>query len=176
MAQKSVKKAPAKKAAAAKKPATVKKAVAAKAPAKKAVAKKVAPKKATKPEIKPVIVAQEVTHDCGCGKDCHCGHKCGCRAGRFFKGLVIVLIVFALGFVVAKMLGSYQKPTPRFIDGCMDTTSVECPKMQAELPMMDVNGDGCITQEEYDAFSNSAEPETVTEPVVEEVVTETVAE
>lgn len=176
MAQKSVKKAPAKKVAVAKKTATVKKTVAAKAPAKKTVAKKVAPKKATKPEIKPVIVAQEVTHDCGCGKDCHCGHKCGCRGGRFFKKLVIVLIVFALGFVAAKMLGCCQKPTPRFIDGCMDTTSVKCPKMQAELPMMDIDGDGCITQEEYDAFTNSTEPEAVVEPVAEEVVTETVAE
>lgn len=174
MAQKSVKKAPAKKVAAAKKVAPVKKTVAAKAPAKKAVAKKVAPKKAAKPEIKPVIVAQEVTHDCGCGKDCHCGHKCGCRAGRFFKKLVIVLIVFALGFAAAKMLGCCKKPMPRFVDGCMDVTSVKCPKLQAELPMMDINGDGCITHEEFDAYKHATTADT---PVVEEVVIdETVAE
>ena len=170
MAQKSVKKAPAKKVAAAKKTASVKKTVATKAPAKKVAAKKVSPKKVAKPEMKPVIVAQEVTHECTCGKNC----KCGCRAGRFFKKLVIVLIVFALGFAAAKMLGCCKKPMPRFVDGCMDITSVKCPKLQAELPMMDINGDGCITHQEFDAYKHTA---TADAPVVEEVVTdETVAE
>ncbi len=152
MAQKTVKKTPAKKVAAVKK-APVKKAVVAKAtPAKKPVAKKPVAKKAIAPELKPVIIAAPETHECGCGKQCPCGCKCGCRGVRFFKKFVVILIVFALGFVAAKMCCG--GPRPKFVNGCMDVASVKCPKLQNALPMMDTDNDGCITRAEFKAFKH----------------------
>lgn len=167
MAQKTVKKTPAKKVAAVKK-APVKKAVAAKvAPAKKTVAKKTVAKKATAPELKPVIVAAPETHECGCGKNCPCGCKCGCRGVRFFKKFVVILIVFALGFVAAKMCCGGPRPT--FVNGCMDVASVKCPKLQNALPMMDMDNDGCITKAEFKAFKHQMRRAVVEQEVQSEI-------
>ena len=148
--------------------ATVKKSAAKKPAAKKTTVKK-APAK--KPVVKttPVMTAP-VAHGCGCGANCACGAgckcgancacgagcKCGCKCGggfgRVLKKLVILLVFFALGFVAAKMCCCGLKmhgPRLRFPNGCLDVTSVKCPKLAAALPAMDINQDGCITREEY---------------------------
>ncbi len=173
MAQKTVKKTPAKKVAAVKttsvkKTATTKAAPAKKPVAKKTVAKKTTVKKVATPELKPVIVAPEM-HDCGCGKDCKCGHgcPCGCRAARFVKKLIVILIVFALGFVAAKMCCG--GPRVHFQNGCLDVASVKCPKMQAALPMMDMDGDGCITKFEFKAFKKQMRRAAVEQEVHAEI-------
>lgn len=153
MVQKTVKKAPAKKAAVVKK-APAKKVVAAKKPAPKKVAK------VAKPVMEPVVVAP--AHECNCGANCTCGCKCGCRACRFIKKLLVILIVFALGFVAAKMCCG--GPRVHFNNGCLDVASVKCPKMQAELPMMDANGDGCISREEFRAYKKQMHHQKKSEP------------
>lgn len=132
--------------------------------AKKAAAKKTATKKTVKPatvkETK-IAVAAVQTHDCGCGQNCacagHCGCHCGSKFGRFVKKLIIFLIIFALGFAAAKLCcggkpGMMRGPRAHFVNGCLDSTSVKCPKLLEALPDMDVNQDGCITRNEYNAF------------------------
>ena len=65
--------------------------------------------------------------------------------------LIMVLIVFALGFGAAKLLDCQNARCPRadFDNGCLDVSSVKCPRLQNALPAMDANADGCITREEY---------------------------
>lgn len=127
-----------------------------KAPVKKAAPKKTAAKTAKMPEVKaPTMPAPEM-HSCGCGHDCACGcnHSRG-GFGRFFKKLIVALIIFALGFMAAKMFccdkPHFRGPRVHFVEGCLDVSSVECPKLQAALPAMDINQDGCITRDEYRA-------------------------
>lgn len=153
MAQKPVKKNAAKTAA-------VKKAPAKKAVAKKAPAKKTPVKKAAMPEMTATMPAPEM-HECNCGHACACGAdcKCGCRGGskfgRFMKKLIIALIIFALGFAAAKFFccdkPHFRGPRVHFVEGCLDVASVKCPQLQAALPAMDINQDGCITKDEYRA-------------------------
>jgi hypothetical protein len=150
MAKKTVKKAAAKKVAAVKpvaKPTirpAVKKAIAKKAPAKKAAI--MTEKAVAAPVIAPAAAP------CGC-------HECkGCKSGvaRFFKKLIIFLIVFSLGWCAAKycgmkhhIFGGFVGPRVEFVNGCADVTKIPCPEMAAKLAIADVNGDGCITKEEF---------------------------
>ena len=141
---------------------TVKKPVAKPATAKKTTVKKTAAKK---PAAKKVVVEEvkEVApemHECACGHECKCDRdcKCGCHGGskfgRFIMKLIIVLIIFALGFAAAKFVDGgrdFRGPRVDFDNGCLDVSSVKCPEMQAVLPIMDVDGDGCITRDEYRA-------------------------
>ena len=160
MAQKTVKKTAAK--ATATKKAPVKKVAVKKATVKKAPAKKIAP--AAVVETKVITPATE-TFACGCGSNCACGghcaehhaeHACG-GFGRFIKKLIIVLIIFALGFAAAKMLAHHKPqhmrdPRAEFVNGCLDASTVKCPKMLESLPAMDTNADNCISREEYRTF------------------------
>ncbi len=144
MAEKSVKK------------TTAKKAVTKKTTAKKTTTKKVATKK-TPVKKAPVAPVVADVKPCGCDKNCacqgncheHCAchHKCG-----FFKKFILFLIIFALGFVAAKMCcckqGCMFKQRPTFENGCL---VVKCPKMQQMIPMMDANHDGCVSKEEFGA-------------------------
>lgn len=148
MAEKKVTKTVAKKATAKKtvvKPAA-KKTTVKKAPAKKTVAtKKVAPVvEMPTPDVKP--------YPCGCGHDCKCGGNCKCHKGGFFKKFILILIIFALGFVSAKMCccKKFGKmgPRPEFDNGCL---VVKCPKLANMVPMMDADHDGCVTKEEFKA-------------------------
>lgn len=133
---------PVKKAAAPKKP------VAKKTVAKKPVAKKVAPAAAP---VAPVVAP---TCAAGCG--------CGCKRGgfcRFVKKLIVFIIIFALGFTVAKMCPcgkrmhrGPQMPMPEFVNGCLDLSSVKCPEMAEKVTLADANADGCITSEEFKSF------------------------
>lgn len=164
MAQKPVKKTAAKTAV---KPAAKKTAV------KKVAAKKPTVKAAAPKDVKEVIAPAPEMHACGCGADCKCGADCachngkschgGCKFGRFIKKLLLVLIAFALGFAAAKMCccdkPCMRGPRVHFVEGCMDVSSVKCPKMQEALPMMDINQDGCITREEYREFKKAVRDE-----------------
>lgn len=149
MAQKPVKKTATKTNA---KPAAAKK-----APVKKVAAKKPTVKSAPAPEKQVVMPAPEM-HECGCGHDCPCGGHCHeqkshCSFGRFMKKLIITLIIFALGFAAAKLAycGKHNLRGPRaeFVNGCLDASSVKCPKLLEALPAMDINQDGCISKDEY---------------------------
>ena len=93
---------------------------------------------------------------CGCDACCACGGECACAKkkctfGRFLKKLILVLIIFALGFAAAKMCCCDKragKPYPEFENGCL---VVKCPKMAEKVPMMDANNDGCVSREEFRA-------------------------
>lgn len=158
MAQKTVKKAAAKPAA---KKAPVKK-VATKPAVKKTVAKKTAVKPAPVKQAKMAAPVVDM-HECGCGADCHCcgGCKCGAsKFGRFVRKLIFVVIVFALGWFAAGLnCGRPHHPRMHFVNGCLDTESVKCPKLQDALPAMDINGDGCITRDEFRAVKRQMRAE-----------------
>ncbi len=172
MAQKTVKKTAAKATATKKAPvkkAATKTVAVKKAPAKKAPVKKTAP--AAMAETKIVTPAPE-TFACGCGGNCACGGHCGEHHGehtgggfgRFIKKLIIVLIIFALGFAAAKMLyfnkpNHMRGPRAEFVNGCLDVTTITCPKMLESLTVMDVNADNCISRDEYRAFMKQMERE-----------------
>lgn len=167
MAQKTVKKAAAKP-------------VAKKAPVKKVAAKKPAAKKATVKEVKMAAPVMEM-HACGCGADCHCcgGCKCGAsKFGRFVRKLVVFLVIFALGFAAAKLCccgPRHHGPRMHFVNGCLDTASVKCPKLAAALPAMDINQDGCITRDEFRQVKRNMRAE-IREIQVQEVEENTVSE
>ncbi len=139
----------------------VKKTAAKPAATKKATVKKVAPKKAAQKAVKQtaaekkVVMPAEMHHECNCGKDCACARKSARGFGRFLRKLIFALIIFALGFAAAKMYCCDRRPMRgarvHFVNGCLDTASVKCPKMQEMLPMMDANQDNCISREEYKA-------------------------
>ena len=124
---------------------------------------------------------------CQSGASCHCGAGCKCggsRFGRFVKKLIVFLIIFALGFATAKFCCCHGKkphfgfnngPRVHFVNGCVDMSSVKCPKLAAALPAMDINGDGCITREEYRAVKKQMRRE-IREMKVQEEVTESVTE
>lgn len=131
-----------------------KKTVAAKKPAVKKSVKKAAP------ELQETIVVQDMPK-CKCGENCACGADCKCgrggsRFGRFMIKLIMVLIVFALGFGAAKLLdcNEFRGPRVDFDNGCLDASSVKCPRLQLALPAMDIDRDGCITREEYRAVKS----------------------
>ena len=120
-----------------------------KSPVKKTSVKKTPAKKVVTPKAAPVVE----THACACGNDCPCGckcHKCG-----FIKKLLLILIIFALGFASASMFnckGKPQMPRPEFKDGCM---VVSCPKMAEMAPKMDADKNGCVSVEEFKAFKKN---------------------
>ena len=94
----------------------------------------------------PVVSAPE-PHACPCG--------CGCHHGKF-KKFVVLLIVFLLGFAVAKMtscrgphMHGMPKIHPVFQNGCLVMDSIKCPKMVEALQNADADANGCISKEEF---------------------------
>lgn len=68
----------------------------------------------------------------------------------------VSIIFFLLGMLVYHMFfcdGHHPryKMKPQFVNGCIDVTSIKCPKMLEGLPMMDTDHDGCITKTELRA-------------------------
>ncbi len=129
--------------------------------AKKPTVKKVAAKKVDAPELEQVAPVVE-TNDtpCACGKNCECGADCKCarrgsKFGRFLLKLIIVLFVFALGFAAAQFCNrdgcGFRCPRADFDNGCLEVSSVKCPRLQNLLPTMDADQDGCITRQEFAA-------------------------
>ena len=122
---------------------------------KKSSVKKVT-KRSTKRPITMESPASEM-HECQCGASCGC--RCGCHCGKF-KKFIVLLIVFALGFAVAKITccrGHRHMPKmqPKFENGCLVMDSVKCPKMQSELIFADTDMNGCITRAEFDSMKKS---------------------
>jgi len=102
-----------------------------------------------------VKMPQVHVHECQCGNAC----SCGCHCGRF-KKFIVLLIVFILGFAVAKITccrGRHHMPKiqPVFDNGCLVMDSIKCPKMQQELIFADTDMNGCITQEEFSSVKRS---------------------
>lgn len=94
-------------------------------------------------------------HECQCGTSC----GCGCHCGKF-KKFIVLLIVFILGFAVAKITccrGHRHMPRiqPKFENGCLVMDSIKCPKMQHELMFADTDMNGCITSIEFDSVKKS---------------------
>lgn len=122
---------------------------------KSSVKKATARKPAAKATVKKVEKTVE-TYSCGCHRDCACGGNCAdhvhckCCKGKFFKKLVLFLIVFAMGFATAKLCCCHKRskfmPRPEFDNGCL---VVKCPKMAEKVAFMDKNGDGCVDEAEF---------------------------
>ena len=118
---------------------------------------------------------------------CNCAHDCPCHSCSRFKKLVILVIVFCLGFVAAKLTSCPCKKHPMlnvhpvFTEaGCLDMESIKCPKMQDALRTSEANADGCITSDEFFAMKKEMmkkhhrgpkhmepKPETVEQPAPE---------
>lgn len=126
--------------------------------------KKITKKTATKSVVKRtnVKMAPVAEHKCGCGEDCHC-HCHG--SAHWVKHVFVWAIIFALGMACGKMMDCghhgkrmmYQKH-PVFTNGCLDIQSIECPKMQEDIVKADVNGDSCISIEEYKVWKKTNQP------------------
>ena len=121
---------------------------------KKTTVKKSAAKKTV------IKAAPVMEHKCECGEHCHCH-----GSAHWLKHLVVWAIIFAMGMVCGKMLPCghghkyMEKMHPVFVNGCLDISSIECPKMQEKLVAADVNGDECISIEEYRAIKKEMKPE-----------------
>ena len=143
----------------------------------KKIAKKMPARKAA------VKTAPVMEHKCECGENCHC--HCHGRA-HIIKHLIVWAIIFALGMVAGKMMSCGHGPKhmkmkhPVFVNGCLDMASIECPMMREKLMNADVDGDNCISIQEYKAVKKEMkkdkdfrgpkgprEPEPVPEPEVE---------
>ncbi len=98
-------------------------------------------------------------HACGCGHECACHagckcHKRGCSFWGVLKKIIIFIVIFALGFAAAKFcpcnkFHHHRGPRAEFVNGCLDASSIKCPKLLDALPAMDINADGCITRDEF---------------------------
>lgn len=104
--------------------------------------------------------APMMKHECGCGDNCMCGcHKHGSM--HIVKHIIVWAIIFALGMACGKMMhcGHYKKMQrkmqPVFTNGCLDMTSIKSPKMSTEIIAADVNGDNCISVEEFKAWKKA---------------------
>ena len=122
--------------------------------------------KTTKKTVKrstPVVAKHTEMHECQCGSAC----QCGCHHGKF-KKFIVLLIVFLLGFALAKFVCNPMQQRraqrramemhPVFTNGCLDMASVKSPKMSEEIMKADVNADGCISVEEYKAWRKANRP------------------
>lgn len=132
-----------------------------KAPAKKPV------KKVAKPAI---VVARPLTTEIP-----EPSHYCHCTKRK--RNIILTCVftgAFVLGFVVSQTFfcGCPNKRAPhvQFVNGCVDVTSIKCPKMLEELPMIDADHDGCITKKELRvakrAMRHHKKPAPVNEPDV----------
>ena len=101
--------------------------------------------------VKPAPVAE---HKCMCSENCHCHGR-----AHLVKHIIAWAIIFALGMVCGKMfccgchhgMKHMPKMNPVFENGCLKTDSISCPKMAEKLMAADMNGDDCISIEEYKA-------------------------
>lgn len=109
----------------------------------------------------PVKQMQMMEHKCECGENCHC-HCHG--AAHWLKHLLVWAIIFALGMVCGKMVGCHHgkhmpKLNPVFENGCLKMDSIQCPKMLEKMANADMNGDNCISLEEYKAIKKEMKQE-----------------
>ena len=127
--------------------------VAKKAPAKKP-AKKVVKPAAVKPAVAEKPVVTEIPTPVHC---CTCTKR---------KKFIILACTFIVGFLVSQLLFCgcpHKRPRVHFVNGCVDVTSVKCPKMLEKLPAMDTNNDGCITKAELRAAKHALKKQAAAE-------------
>ena len=100
---------------------------------------------------------------CACGKDCPCGcHKHG--SAHVIKHIIVWAIIFALGMACGKMMDCHhgrkmmRQKQPVFTNGCLDIKSIDCPKMQEDIVKADIDGNACISIEEYKAWKKANKP------------------
>ena len=136
---------------------------------KKTETKRVAKTAAKKTPKMTKVPAPEMPA-CPCGGEC----KCGCHHGKF-KKFIVLLVVFLIGFAVAKMTCGHRgmhgmpKMQPVFENGCLVMESIKCPKMLEELANADVDMDGCISVEEFKTVKHAMRrPHEMPEPPVAE--------
>ena len=119
----------------------------------KTTAKKTVKKAPAKAAAKPIVAAPTVVAVPVCG--------CGCRGGfgKFLGKLIVVLVIFALGFMACKFLGCHcaHKKMKRggqfqFVEGCLDMSKIQNPRIAEKIAAADANQDGCITKEELKAW------------------------
>ena len=116
-------------------------------PTKKTTKKVIAKKTA----VKSAPVAE---HKCMCGENCNC-HCHG--SAHWVKHVIAWAIIFALGMVCGKMMNCNHGPehmpkmNPVFENGCLKMDSIDCPMMREKLMTADVDGNECISVEEYKA-------------------------
>jgi len=130
-------------------------------PTKKTV-KKTTVKKATVKKS-AVKAAPVMEHKCECGENC----KCHCHgSAHWVKHIIVWAIIFALGMVCGKLVccgGHGMKHMPKmhpvFVNGCLDMESIKCPKMQEKLLAADVDGNECVSVEEYKAIKKEMRKE-----------------
>ncbi len=114
--------------------------------------KKAPAKKTAKKVVKPVAVKNPVMVEIPePDRYCHCTKR-----KRNTILTCVSIIFFLIGFIVSHFFFCgchHSQPMPRlqFVNGCVDTASVKCPKMLEQLPTMDTNNDGCITKAELRA-------------------------
>jgi len=128
-------------------------------PTKKITKKMVKKPVVKKSAVKPMPVME---HKCECGENCNC--HCHGRA-HLLKHIMVWAIIFALGLVCGKLLGCNHgmkhmpKLNPVFENGCLKMDSVNCPKMLEKLANADVDGNGCVSLEEYKAIKKDMKKE-----------------
>jgi len=114
--------------------------------------------KQTKRTIRKTAVKPAPVMEHQCGNDCPCGcHKHG--ASHRLKHIIILLIVFILGYACGKvlhfgprmMMGPVHPQHPVFVNGCLDMQNMQNPMFKEKMLKADTNGDGCISVEEYKA-------------------------
>lgn len=123
-----------------------------------------AKKTTKKPTVKKTYAkpAPVMEHKCACGEQCHC-HCHG--SAHWVKHLIVWAIIFALGMVCGKMLDCGHGPKhmpklhPVFEEGCLKMDSIKCPKMLEKLATADVNGDNCVSVEEFKALKKEMKKE-----------------
>ena len=119
--------------------------------ATKRVAKKTPAKKAVKKVAKPVVAPKPVVKEIALPDPyCHCTkRKRNCILTCVFTGALLLGILICHLFICD--CPHKRAPKLNFVNGCLDTASVKCPKLLEELPAIDVNNDGCVTHEELKA-------------------------
>lgn len=145
--------------------------------ATKPVAKKTPAKKAVKKVVKPVAVAKPVVSEIALPDPyCHCTKRkrntilTSVFIGSFLLGFFTYHIFFCDGHHFP-----HNMPKPEFVNGCVDTASIKCPKMLEDVMAKDINHDGCITEKEMyptkkKAMRHHKKPAQVQEPAVVDAI------
>ena len=108
--------------------------------------KKTAARPATRRAVKPVAATAPEMHECHCGCRCTPLKKCFYLGGMFILGF---LVAYFCVCPCHKHGPRMHKMHPVFVNGCLDTESIKCPKMRENVVRMDLDGNGCISETEF---------------------------
>lgn len=138
---------------------------------KKVATKKVAKKKApAKKAVKPIVAPKPVMKDIPMPDPyCHCTKR-----KRNMILTTVSITCFLLGFFTYHIFFCPKHPHFKqhlqFENGCVVASSIQCPKLLQDLPMIDADHDGCVTKAELRAAKKPTRhhrrPAPVEEPTV----------